>query len=180
MNWFRMIDLPGNSCRFDGIVPEFGIGSVLKGGGIHHNVISYRFFLSIDCFFLFVFFWVSNQTKKNGRGRFFFFLFLFFCFPGKSEEKKRRKQTNPQKKKEKILEKKTNKHETGQGSLNAVSVFFLLFFNFSFFKKNLFFFLSRSIGSPIRSNKNSVKLGKKKRRENDFVENVTVKLGKTR
>ena len=152
-----------------------------KGGGNPSQCYFLSIFL-IDRLFFFVCFFLGFQpNEKKWKGEILFFSFsFFFCFPGKSEEKKRRKQTNPQKKKEKILEKKTNKHETGQGSLNAVSVFFLLFFNFSFFKKNLFFFLSRSIGSPIRSNKNSVKLGKKKRRENDFVENVTVKLGKTR
>ena len=108
----------------------------------------------------------------------FFFFFFFFCFPGKSEEKKRRKQTNPQKKKGKNFRKKKQTNTKPVRVRWTQFLFFFYFFlNFSFFKKNWFFFLSRSIGSPIRSNKNSVKLGKKKRRENDFVENVTVKLG---
>ena len=135
-----------------------------KGGGIHHNVISYRFFLSIDCFFLFVFFWVSNQTKKNGRGRFFFFLFLFFLFPREIRRKKKKKTNKPsKKKKEKILKKKKQTNTKPVRVRWTQFLFFFYFFlNFSFFKKNWFFFLSRSIGSPIRSNKNSVKLGKKK------------------
>ena len=129
MNWFRMIDLPGNSCRFDGIVPEFGIGSVLKGGGNPSQCYFLSIFL-IDRLFFFVCFFLGFQpNEKKWKGEILFFSFsFFFVSPGNPKKKKEENKQTLKKKKEKILEKKNKQTRNRSGFVERSFCFFFTFF----------------------------------------------------
>ena len=123
-----MIDLPGNSCRFDGIVPEFGIGSVLKGGESITMLFLIDFSYRSIVFFCLFFFGFPTKRKKMEGGDSFFFFFFFFVSPGNPKKKKEENKQTLKKKKEKILEKKNKQTRNRSGFVERSFCFFFTFF----------------------------------------------------